>query len=257
MPNYLKNLLFELGAIDLGFAGNKFTWSNKRWGKGSIRERLDRGIASVDWRMNFPRAVIYHLGEINSDHCLLILDSNPVNHFSLCPFRFEAAWVQDPRCTEVVRLSWNRVFIGSHVVKLCHKQKTIANALKKWNKEEFGFYQTRINDLMKLIKEIQSREVSSTNARLEANLQGELNEWLTRNDTLWKQKSREIWLRNGDRNTKFFHLSTIIHRRQHSIDAIIADSRDWIIDKKDIDIRINSYRFSLKKKSLVFLTLGT
>ncbi len=47
VPNYLNELLFELGVVDLGFAGNKFTWSNKRWGKGSIRERLDRGIASA------------------------------------------------------------------------------------------------------------------------------------------------------------------------------------------------------------------
>lgn len=25
-PNYLKDIMFELGAVDLGFSGNKFTW---------------------------------------------------------------------------------------------------------------------------------------------------------------------------------------------------------------------------------------
>ncbi len=40
-PNYFKDLMFELGSIDLGFVRKKFTWSNRRWGKGSIRERLD------------------------------------------------------------------------------------------------------------------------------------------------------------------------------------------------------------------------
>ena len=39
--NYLRNLMFELGAVDLGFSGAKFTWCNKRWGKGCIKERLD------------------------------------------------------------------------------------------------------------------------------------------------------------------------------------------------------------------------
>ena len=29
-PNFLRDLMFDLGAIDLGFTGNKFTWSNKR-----------------------------------------------------------------------------------------------------------------------------------------------------------------------------------------------------------------------------------
>jgi hypothetical protein len=29
-PNYLRNLLFNLDVVDLGFSGAKFTWYNKR-----------------------------------------------------------------------------------------------------------------------------------------------------------------------------------------------------------------------------------
>ena len=47
---------------------------------------------------------------------------------------------------------------------------------------------------------------------LEAKIQGQLNEWLERNELLWRQKSRETWLREGDQNSQFFHVSTIIHR---------------------------------------------
>jgi hypothetical protein len=47
-PNYLKDMLFDMGAVDLGFTGSKFTWHNKRWGRHAIRERLDRGIANID-----------------------------------------------------------------------------------------------------------------------------------------------------------------------------------------------------------------
>ena len=32
-PNFLKELLFDFGAVDLGHSGNKFTWWNKRWVK--------------------------------------------------------------------------------------------------------------------------------------------------------------------------------------------------------------------------------
>ena len=31
--NFLKDILFKLGAIDFGFFGSRFTWSKKRWGK--------------------------------------------------------------------------------------------------------------------------------------------------------------------------------------------------------------------------------
>jgi hypothetical protein len=36
-PNFLKEILFDLGAVDLSFAGNKFTWFNKRLGKNAIK----------------------------------------------------------------------------------------------------------------------------------------------------------------------------------------------------------------------------
>ena len=47
------------------------------------------------------------------------------------------------------------------------------------------------------------------------------------------QKSRETWLREGDRNSKYFHLSTVIRRRCNSID-VKFDAGGWITDKKSI-----------------------
>jgi hypothetical protein len=79
----LKELLFDLAVVDLGYVGNRFTWSKRRWGRNSIRERLDRGIANIDWRLAFPRAVVYHLGALNLDHCPLLIDTNPKEAFSL------------------------------------------------------------------------------------------------------------------------------------------------------------------------------
>uniref|UniRef100_A0A2N9H629 Reverse transcriptase domain-containing protein n=1 Tax=Fagus sylvatica TaxID=28930 RepID=A0A2N9H629_FAGSY len=105
-PNYLQEIMFELGAVDLGFSGNKFTWTNKRWGKNAIKERLDRGIANMSWRLKFPKATIYHLGAIKSDHCPILLDTNPSEEFFPRPFRFEAAWTRDPGSYDVIRQAW-------------------------------------------------------------------------------------------------------------------------------------------------------
>ena len=59
--------------------------------------------------------------------------------------------------------------------------------------------------------------------RIEASLQTELFKWLVRSESLWRQKSRELWLKARDKNSSFFHLSTIIQRRHNNIDAIKAD----------------------------------
>uniref|UniRef100_A0A2N9FQS3 Reverse transcriptase domain-containing protein n=1 Tax=Fagus sylvatica TaxID=28930 RepID=A0A2N9FQS3_FAGSY len=233
-PNFLRELLFDLAAIDLGFSSNKYTWWNKRWGLGAIRERLDRAIANVSWRLAFPKAAVTHLGAINSDHAPLLIDTNPIDEYCPRPFRFEAMWTKDHQCGNVIKEAWSTRFVGSHpLVFYCKQAKTIS-ALKKWNRDSFGHCQTRIKEILNQIEEEQLKERTECNARLEARLQRDLNEWLRRNEVMWKQKSREMWLKDGDKNSKFFHLSTIICRKRNSIDAVKDDVRNSITCKKEI-----------------------
>ncbi|CAL2276969.1 unnamed protein product [Prunus armeniaca] len=53
---------------------------------------------------------------------------------------------------------------------------------------------------------------------LEDVLIGEYNGILDEEALLWQQKSRLKWLQEGDRNTKFFHMTTIIRRRCNKIE---------------------------------------
>lgn len=77
---------------------------------------------------------------------------------------------------------------------------------------------------MEKINEVLRRQPLVKNGKVEEALQIELAEWLARTEMLWKQKSRELWLKEGDRKTKFFHLSTIIRRRQNSVIALKAEN---------------------------------
>ena len=43
---------------------------------------------------------------------------------------------------------------------------------------------------------------------------------LSKEETFWRQKSREKWLEEGDRNTNFFHNSTIYNRSKNKITCI-------------------------------------
>lgn len=43
-----------------------------------------------------------------------------------------------------------------------------------------------------------------------------------------------MWLKLGDKNSKFFHLSTIIRRRSNNIDAIKKEDSSWIQETSQI-----------------------
>lgn len=54
-------------------------------------------------------------------------------------------------------------------------------------------------------------------------------------DALWKQeeiylrqRSRVKWLKDGDRNTRFFHLSTLARRRGNKIIRLWGENGEWI-----------------------------
>jgi hypothetical protein len=54
--------------IDVGYAGNPFTWNNNRKGLENIKERLDRGLASPSWVHLHLEYSLVHLPAHNSDH---------------------------------------------------------------------------------------------------------------------------------------------------------------------------------------------
>lgn len=76
--------------IDLGFAGQKFTWNHG--GNVSTRHssRLDRGQCDGAWKCCFPLASIAHLTHSYLDHCPMLLQLDPGLGQSLGdkPFKF-------------------------------------------------------------------------------------------------------------------------------------------------------------------------
>lgn len=71
-------------------------------------------------------------------------------------------------------------------------------------------------EIKRLIGKIESLSGEQTSITLnkKKELQNHLDEVLKCEQILWWQKAKTRWLEEGDANTYFFYLSTIIHRRQ-------------------------------------------
>ena len=69
---------------------------------------------------------------------------------------------------------------------------------------------------------------------LEANeAKGDFKKWALMEEISWRQKSREVWLRDGDRNTDFFHRMANSHRRRNCLSKIKINGI-WLTEEQDI-----------------------
>lgn len=103
--------LEKCGLHDMGFVGQVYTWSNKQSGGDNIQERLDRGVASVDWSERFPSARVSHLTRVLSDHCPLFVEWErsevlEKRRWKKCRFRFEEMWLGERVCEDIISEAW-------------------------------------------------------------------------------------------------------------------------------------------------------
>ncbi|KAF2313872.1 hypothetical protein GH714_018475 [Hevea brasiliensis] len=111
--NCLLNFLNHCDLVDLECKGPFFTWFNKQFGRRAIQERLDRAIASIEWRELFPKAVVVHDALLGSDHRPLVLYIEWCQLKKHYLFHFEAKWLIHPQCLSVISSAWQNQVRGS------------------------------------------------------------------------------------------------------------------------------------------------
>ncbi|KAJ4844704.1 hypothetical protein Tsubulata_024279 [Turnera subulata] len=109
------------------------------------------------------------------------------------PFRFEAIWLSHPSYGKVVMESWR------------HNPS-----------EQKHYLLGRLGGIQAAL----ATAPSSTLAGLEAALLGEYCSVLAQEELFWYQKSRQQWIAQGDRCTRFYHLSTVCRRKRNKVERL-------------------------------------
>ena len=143
-------------------------------------------------------------------------------------------------------------FDGSPSFILAKKLKSLKLDLKKWNEEDFRNVLFKKNSLFQelqapdSIKELRvlTEEERITHARIKM----ELEKYILFDEISWRQKSRALWLQEGDKNTNFFHHVANSNRRSNTIGKLCVDG-ELTEDHEAIKVHIVDFYQSLYKES--------
>uniref|UniRef100_A0A803PDL7 Reverse transcriptase domain-containing protein n=1 Tax=Cannabis sativa TaxID=3483 RepID=A0A803PDL7_CANSA len=222
---------------DLEMRGHPYTWEKSRGTDRWIEARLDRAIASQLWLDLFPLAILHNLEVSTSDHSPLLLDIQP-QKLGVMPrkFRFENFWLGNPDCEQIITENW-----GADVnVDIQRKIKVCGEALFAWGNTGIGNFSAQLKDCNKRLKSLKRRR-DAEGTRLYKENRQQLFDILHKKEIFWRQRSKQLWLQAGDKNSKYFHASASKRRRNNQLSSLKDDNGNLVSWDNGLDKVVIKY----------------
>lgn len=175
-------------------------------------------LVTLEWRKQFPVANQASLAKRGSDHrpvLIRLLSSQDEYRGS---FRFDKRFLHKPLIKETVAQAWNCSHAsGGNGVS--DKLRAYRKALSKWKRLNNFNSLDRIQVLQSELEILQSSSYPCL--RQMWYLKKKLVEAYREEESFWNPKCREKWLKEGDRNTKFFHDSVKANRVRNCVETLL------------------------------------
>ncbi|XP_042483243.1 uncharacterized protein LOC122063608 [Macadamia integrifolia] len=224
--------------------GRKYTWSNNRR-HGNVSATLDRSFFNFEWLHMFHDCAQSVLQRSVSDHAPLLIRSEVLSKPNNIPFRFHKFWMDHSDFLQVVQEVWKDVRVGCPILGLAQNPKKLKPILKSWAKTEFpNFY---------LEKDIANSELDAVQSLIEhqgmneelfskeADAKTRLFKAMESHEKLWSEKARIRWMKRGDRNSKFFHLSIKVRRAKNMIRNLKREDGSMTTDSFQLPSHVSDF----------------
>lgn len=109
----------------------------------------------------------------------------------------------------------------------------------------FGNVRRELEKLEKLLLKAEEEAIQRGDNTRVRQLKKEIEEWRDREATMWAQRSRLLWARQGDKNSKYFHTCSTKRYRKNLIEGMRDKEGSWKTNIKEIIEVLVSYYQSL------------
>ncbi|KAJ6834365.1 uncharacterized protein M6B38_335620 [Iris pallida] len=180
-----------------------------------------------------------HLNDIESDHCLMLVEVVLLPPKTSKPFRFLSFWCSHPEFMGVVRTTWEYVYHLNPLIRASIRLKAVRKSLATWSRATFDDIFLEVH---RAEAEVDSadREVGvndSFHNRMKLNkARAQLKQRISIGEEFWRQESRIKWKMEGEKNTKYFHKCVKSKKNQLSIQCIKKEDGTVIKNHEEIQV---------------------
>lgn len=233
---HFRGALDQCNLSEIPFVGGPFTWCNHRDDPHTIRCKLDRAFFNQAGRTFFPNAEVRVLRGHSLDHTPILLSAEPAplrHHPSCRPrrFHFENWWLKEPLCSDLIA----EAFAPNDNFGLVPALDKCRQLLLHWKQGSLRHLNAEIDRLKDCIHAYNTGSRTSLSAPDFKAAQMRLEFLLDNKESAWKQRAKTDWLREGDRNTSFFHAKAAARRRVNRIEKLLNESGDWCCSDAEIE----------------------
>lgn len=227
--NRFRAALHDCELSEIHLQNRRFTCCNER--QNPTMSKLDSVFRNPEWGIHFQNHILHALSSSLSDHCPMLLAPlmGPRKPQS---FKFENYWINMPGFWGTVSEAWTEQTPHYEPCQiLFHKLRTVALRLRRWSWSFSSNAKLHLHMALEVILRLdiaqESRVLSPDEMDLRKHLKRRVITLAVLERSRKKQRAHIRSLREGDANTKFFHMKINGRGRKNFIQKL-GNGVGWV-----------------------------